>query len=169
MFIYRIVFIFIQNMRHKFFARIICIFSGSKTRQWSKVYAVSDLKHVEIVVTYIHPQNIGYTCPVAGGCSHPNNIVVSPLKIHIMIAHQKIQDFIRVSPSIKNIPYDMKLIHSQNAYYISHCLDELLTDSTFYYRIDNRLVIMVLIFLIICMQQFIHGVIQIFRKAPSYP
>ena len=39
--------------------------------------------------------------------THPHDVVVAPLKIHIVKVHQEIHDLVRVRTSVKNIADDM--------------------------------------------------------------
>ena len=94
-------------MRFEKLARIIAVNLFGERRQRPQIDAVADLQHVEVVVADIHAQQIGDAGPVSGRRAHPHDVVVAPLKIHIVKVHQEIHDLVRVRTSVKNIADDM--------------------------------------------------------------
>ena len=97
-------------MRFEKLTRIVSVNFFGEGRQRPQIDAVAHLQHVKIVVADVHAQQIGDTGPVAGRRAHPHDVVVAPLKIHIVIVHEKVQDLIRMRASIKDIADDMQLI-----------------------------------------------------------
>ena len=90
--IHRVELVFIQPLRLEKLTRIVAVDVFCHGRQRTKIDAVSDFQHIEIVITDIHSQHVGDAGPVACSCAHPYDIVISPLEIHIVIIHEKVHD-----------------------------------------------------------------------------
>lgn len=104
---------FIQPLRLEKLTRIVAVDVFCHGRQRTKIDAVSDFQHIEIVITDIHSQHVGDAGPVACSCAHPYDIVISPLEIHIVIIHEKVHDEIRMRSSVPNIPDNVQTIYCQ--------------------------------------------------------
>ena len=139
-----------------------------QTLEWSKVYSVPDLKHIKIVITYIHPQYVGHARPIAGRGAHPHYIVVAPLKVDIMVIHEKIKDSVGVRASVEYIPYDVKLVNRKSTDCIGHRFNKFFTYAALHNGIYDGFVVVVLVFLIVGMQKLIHGIVKILGEPSPY-
>ena len=95
--------------------------------------------------------------------------MVAPLEINIVISHEEVHDFIRMCTSVKNISYNMELIHRKAADRLCKLNDVFLRNSAFHDGTDNLAVIMCLVFFIVSMQKFIYTVIHVFWQTSTYP
>ena len=167
--VHRVKLVCIQNMRSEKFTRVIAVNLLRKRRKRSQVDSVSNLKHIEVIVAYVHTKQVRYACPVPRCCSHPYDVVVAPLEINIVISHEEVHDFIRMSTSVKNVSYNMELIHRKAADRLCKLNDVFLRNSAFHDGTDNLAVIMRLVFFIVSMQKFIYTVIHVFWQTSTYP
>ena len=95
--------------------------------------------------------------------------MISPLKIHIVVVHQIIQDFVRVGTSVKNITDDVQLVHGQSAYCLSQLYYVLLSHSALYHRIYNLSVVICSVGIVISVQQLVHTVIHVLWQSVTNP
>ena len=96
-----------QNMGLEELAWVIAVHLLCKGSQRSQVDAISVFQHIKIIIADIHTKNVGNARPVSCRSAHPDNIVIAPLKIHVMIVHQEIQNCIGMRPSVKDISNNM--------------------------------------------------------------
>ena len=85
--IYCIINIFIQDLWHKADTWIILVNFCRKHGQWTQIDTVSIFQHIKAVVADGYTKHITDTGQIAGSCSHPGNIMISPLDVHIMEVH----------------------------------------------------------------------------------
>ena len=85
-----------------------------------------------------------------------------------MKVHQEIHDFVRMGSTIKNISYDMQLVHRQTAYGLCKLYYVLLCNSAFNNGIYNLSVVICTVGIVICVEQLVHTVIHIFRQPVTY-
>ena len=81
--------------------------------QVPQIDAVAILQHPVVVVgkrSFKYGANADGT---AGGSTHPYHVMVAPLDIHVMVAHQQIQNNVRAGAAVKQVAHDMQLIHRQ--------------------------------------------------------
>ena len=70
--------------------------------------SVTVFKCSQITISHRHTYHIGYTTVIAGSGAHPQNIVIAPLNIKIMIIAQGIHNDMRSRSAIVDVAYDMK-------------------------------------------------------------
>ena len=157
--IHCVVKIFIQDPGHKTLARIILIYPRRKHGKRAQIDTVAILQHIKAVVAYSDPQYIADTGQIARSSPHPGNIVISPLDIHIMEAHQLLHNDIRPGASVKNIPNNMEIINGKILDQPAERCYKFIRNTGVYDRMDNLIVIKLFIFIIsIHMKQFINGI-----------
>ncbi len=86
-------------------------------RQRQQVDAVAVLEHVEVVVLQAVFHRRRDARGAAGGGAHPEHVVVAPLDVHVVVAHERLEYFVRVGAAVENIAHDVELVHA-------HALDE---------------------------------------------
>ena len=47
----------------------------------------------------------------AGGGAHPEDVVVAPLDVHVVVLHQVVQDHVRARAAVEDIAYQVQLVH----------------------------------------------------------
>ena len=83
------------------------------TLQVPQVDAVAVLQHPMVVVSKRGFKYGADADRTAGGSTHPYYVMVAPLDIHVMVAHQQIQNNVRAGAAVKQVAHDMQLIHRQ--------------------------------------------------------
>ena len=81
--------------------------------QVPQVDAVAVLQHPVVVVGKRSFKYGADADGTAGGSTHPHHVMVAPLDIHVMVAHQQIQNNVRAGAAVKQVAHDMQLIHRQ--------------------------------------------------------
>ena len=81
--------------------------------QVPQVDAVAVLQHPVVVVGKRSLKYGADADRTAGGSTHPYHVMVAPLDIHVMVAHQQIQNNVRARAAVKQVAHDMQLIHRQ--------------------------------------------------------
>ena len=163
--VHDIIDILVQNMRHKPNAWIVLIHTGRKHGQRPQVDTVTVLQHVKAVVADGDAQHIADAGQIARGRSHPGDIMVAPLDIHIVKLHQLIHNQIRPWTPVKNIPYNMKVVNGQVLNQAAQGDDELVRGMYVYDGTDNLTVINPLVLpLVIHMQKLINNIGKLFGE-----
>ena len=81
--------------------------------QVPQIDAVAVLQHPVVVVGQRGFKYGADADGTAGGSTHPYHVMVAPLDIHVMVAHQQIQNDVRARAAVKQVAHDMQLIHRQ--------------------------------------------------------
>ena len=136
---------------------------NGKPHQWDHIDPVRILQNRQVAVTGGNTQHIAHTWYGTGRCSHPQDIVVSPLDVHRMMSHQIIHDQMRVWTSVKNIAYHMQMIYSKSAHQIAEINDQLCGSAGVDDRVDDFIIIRFLICHIrSSCHQFLNNICKIF-------
>ena len=96
---------------------------GGKGQQ---VDAVAILEYAVVAIAQGDAQHIGNAAIVAGGCTHPQDIVVTPLDVKIVETAQDIHDFIRAGTTVIDITQDVQHVDCQLLDEVAHGDDELI-------------------------------------------
>ena len=154
--IHRIIDILIQNLRNKALARIIVVNPGREHGQRTEIDTVAVFQHIEAVVADRNAQHIADAGQVAGCRSHPGNIMVSPLDIHIMELHQLFHNNIRPGASVKNVADNMQAVDCQILNQFTQRDNKFISDPDVDDRTDNLAVVYpFIVIIIIHMKKFI--------------
>ena len=97
----------------KTFAGIITVDRGGEIGQRNQVDAVAVLQHIEVSIAAGHPDHVGDAGQMTSGSSHPHHVMISPLDIHRLVAHQLVHDKMRPRSAVKNVTHDMDVVHGQ--------------------------------------------------------
>ena len=108
------------HLRHKNSTRIICISIHGESCQRQQIDSITVFKSTQIAITHGHTYHIGYATIIAGSGSHPQNIMVAPLNVEVMIIAQSIHDDVCSGTTVVYIAYDMKRINRQPLNQITH-------------------------------------------------
>ena len=133
------------HLRHEDGARIIGIRIHCKSSQWKQIDSVSVFKRAQVAVAHGHTYHVGNTTIVTGSCPHPENIMISPLNIEVMVIAQRIHDDMRARTTVVNIAYDMKRVNSQTLNQIAHSDNEIVGTLGSDNRADNYIDISMLV------------------------
>ena len=147
--VYRVKFVLVQNMWPELLALVASICISSKCCKSSKVNSVSNLKHIKVIIADVHSNDVSYASKVSCRSTHPDDIVVTPLKINIVVIHQIVHYCIWMRTSIIDITYDVELINCKPAYSVGHLCNKDFTKTKVYNRINNLAVVVNAVFLIV--------------------
>ena len=118
-------------------ARIIFVNFHGKGCKRQHIDSITILKNVKIAITNAVAKYRRNTCPLSHSCSHPYNIMISPLDIKGVIFHQTVHNKMRSRSTVKNIPENMKMIHNKTLDQFCKCNDKILCTSDLNDRIYN--------------------------------
>ena len=133
------------HFRHEDCARIIGIRIHCKSSQWKQIDSVSVFKCTQITIAHGHTYHVSDTTIITGSCSHPKNIMISPLNIEVVVITQCIHNDMCTGTTVVNITYDMKRINSQALNQITHSDNEIVGTLRSDNRADNYINISMLI------------------------
>ena len=68
--------------------------------------------------------DIGYTDVITSSSTHPQNIMIAPLDIPIMVIAEDIHDMMRSVSSVKDVAQDMERVNGQSLDQVTKCCDE---------------------------------------------
>ena len=167
--IYCIINVFIQDLWHKPYTGIILINLCGKHGQRTQVNAVTIFQHIKTVVADRDTQYITDTGQIACSCSHPRNVVVAPLDIHIMEIHQFLHNDVCSWSSVKDITDNMKIINGQVLDQTAQCHNKLVRNAGIDDGMDDLIVVKLLILVtVIYMEQFINNIGKLLRHLFSH-
>ena len=103
----------IQEMRLEAGTWIIAIHLLRIHRKRAQIDAIAVLEHIEGVIGGSDAENACDAGRITTGSPHPLGIMISPLDIHIMEAHQLLHDLVRMRASVEDIADDMEIIDDE--------------------------------------------------------
>ena len=164
-----------------FFVIAVIIFDGKKTAvcvrvsieckcsERNQVDSVTFFQNIQISIT---GGNTNYICNTAGltaCCSHPHNIMISPLNIHRMILAKCIHDNMRTFSSVIDVADIMEMINYQLLDQIAERNDKIRCASNAYDCMNNLIIISFLIMnLFLFSDKFLDYIGKIRRKCSSH-
>ena len=162
--IHGVIDILIQNLGQKPGTGIILINPGREHGQGAQVNPVAVLQKIEAVVADRDPQHVADAGQIAGGRSHPGNIMISPLDIYIVELHQLVHNKIRPGAPVENISDDMEIIDGQVLDQVAERLNKLRSHSDLDNGVDDLVVVNLFIFVIIVhMQKLVNNIGEVRR------
>ena len=165
----RVEFVHVQNVRPELLAVVVAVCRLGKGGEPPHVDPVAQLQHVHVVVADVHADQVGYACPVARRGSHPDHVVVAPLEIHVVEIHEIVHNVIRVRSTVKDIAYDVEVVHRQHADRVRHAGDEGLSEPLVYDVIDDLAVVVCSVLLVVGVEQLVHCVGEMFGESLTHP
>ena len=81
--------------------------------QMPQVDAVAILEHAVVVIGQRGLEHRADADGASGGGTHPHHVVVAPLDIHVVVAHEQIQNDVRARATVKQVAHDVELVHRQ--------------------------------------------------------
>ena len=81
--------------------------------QMAQIDAIAVFQHSVIMIGQRGLEHRADADGAACGSSHPHHIMVAPLDIHIVVAHEQVQNDVRARAAIKQVAHDMQLVHGQ--------------------------------------------------------
>ena len=124
-------------LRCEAFAWVVGIGFHGESSQRQQVDAVTIFKRREVSVAHGHTQNVGYAAVIARCGSHPQDVVVSPLYIEVMIVAQRIHDDVRTGTTVEYIAQDMQRVDGEALYQVTQSHYEIIGTVSIYYGTYN--------------------------------
>ena len=84
-----------------------------KTLELPQADTVAALKGVEIVVSQCRFQHRHDAERTARRRAHPDDIVVAPLDIHLVVGHQAVQNAVRARAAVEQVAHDVQAVNGQ--------------------------------------------------------
>ena len=94
--------------------------------QVAEVDAVAVLHHAVVVVSEGGLQHRADADGTAGRRAHPDHVVVAPLDVHIVVAHQQVKDDVGAGAAVEQVAHDVELVHGQPLDELAEADDELI-------------------------------------------
>ncbi len=146
-------------------AVVIRVGAHRQIRQRNQIDAVIILQRVEIAVLRADADHIGDARRVAGGRTHPQDIVIAPLDVHRVIIHQAVHDGGRSRSSVKDVAHDVQVIDDQPLNQLAQGDDKIFRPVNANNRGNDFIIIVFLIGKIDALiDQFLDDVGEIFRQ-----
>ena len=101
------------GMRHPDGKIIIAVELLGHALQMAQVDAVAVLQHSVVMISQRGLEHRADADGAARSGTHPYYIVVAPLDIHIVVAHEQIEDDIRAWAAVEQVAHDVQLVHCQ--------------------------------------------------------
>ena len=105
--------IVIPKMRIKTAAGIVPVDFLRKHRKRPEIYSIAVFQNIKTVIGSRNAKNIGNAGGISGICPHPIHIMVPPLNIHIVKAHQFFHNTVRMRPSVEYVSDNMQTVYTE--------------------------------------------------------
>ena len=115
----------VEAFRYEISAGIVFIMLDGECRQWDEVDAVSVFESGMVAVTHRHAHDVGNATVVSRSRSHPQNIVVAPLYVDIVVGAELVHNDFSTGSPVENIAHDMEGIDYKPLYKIANGADTL--------------------------------------------
>ena len=139
---------------------------GSQRQQ---VDAIAVFQYACVAEAGHETYDIGYTNIVTGSSTHPQNIMIAPLDIPIMVIAEDIHDMMRSVSSVEDVAQDMERVDGQSLDQVTECCNESVGTAGTDNGIDDHFRICLLVGKHgVFMQQFLDDVRELFRKRLAY-
>ena len=92
--------------------------------QGQKVDAVAVLEGLQVGIAEADSKDIGHTGGTAGGGSHPEQVVVAPLEVHIMVLAEQVHNLVRPWTAVVDVADDVQRVDRQPLDNVGHGDDE---------------------------------------------
>ena len=123
--LFRISFVGIFLLQRKHRAWVVGIRIHCERGERQQVDAISLLERSQRAVAHRDAYHVGYTAVVARRGTHPQNIVVTPLDVEIMIITESIHDNMRTRSAVENVAHDVERVNREPLNQVTHRDDEI--------------------------------------------
>ena len=149
---------FLRNFRDEQVARIILVGLEGERCEGQQTDTVAVFQRLHVAVAQAGADYIGDTRFAASGAAHPQNVVISPLDIDLVVFHQRIKDKVRTGAAIIDVADDVESFNCQVSNQFSQTCDEGQRAAGRHDRFDLALVIRRFVFdAFLIVEQFFDG------------
>ena len=92
--------------------------------QMPQVDAVAILEHAVVVIGQRGLEHRADADGTSGGGTHPHHVVVAPLDVYVVVAHEQVQNDVRTRATVKQVAHDVQLVHRQTLDQLAQPHDE---------------------------------------------
>ena len=138
--------------------RRIPVCDVAEHRQGQKVYAVGVFQHIHVVILYAVLYGDGHAHRAAGGRAHPQHVVVAPLYVHAVVAHEVVQNYVGVGAAVEYVADYVQGIHGHALYEGAKLRYESIRHAGVYYGADYVVVIGMFVVLVLWIEKLLHYV-----------
>ena len=138
--------------------RRIPVCDVAEHRQGQKVYAVGVFQHIHVVILYAVLYGDGHAHRAAGGRAHPQHVVVAPLYVHAVVAHEVVQNYVGVGAAVEYVADYVQGIHRHALYEGAKLRYESIRHAGVYYGADYVVVIGMFVVLVLWIEKLLHYV-----------
>ena len=154
-----------RHLRCKHLTRVICIRLHGEGGQRKQINAIPIFQRGQISIAHSHTNHIRHASIITGSSAHPEQIMVTPLNIKIMIVAQRIHNDVSSWSSIIDISHYMQSINGQTLYQVTHGNDKIIRPSGRDDCADNHIDVSMLIrFDRRLMHQLLNDIGKLFRQ-----
>jgi len=107
----------------------------------AKRHPVGALEDLEAVVVDVVADHGREACRGARGGAHPHDVVVAPLQVEGVVAHEPIKDEVGVRPAIEDVADEVHAVHREALDELGERADEVVGGAGVYDRVDDALVV----------------------------
>ena len=104
----------VRYLRHEFSARIILIGFHGKGCQWHQIDAIALLQRSEVGIAEREPDDIADTGVVTCTGPHPQDVVITPLDIPVMIVFHEVHDEMGSGATVIDVAENVQLVNGQS-------------------------------------------------------
>ena len=126
---------------HAVLARLVRVGGVRKQGKLAQRDAVAALQHAERVVVHARAHDLGHADLAAGGGSHPGDVVVAPLHVHVAPGHELVQDAVGTRTTVVHVTHHMKRVDRQALDEVGQRVDEVLGGAGVHHRLHDLLVV----------------------------
>ena len=141
---------------------------SQKNRQGQKVYAVGVFQHIHVVILYAVLYGDGHAHRAAGGRAHPQHVVVAPLYVHAVVAHEVVQNYVGVGAAVEYVADYVQCIHGHALYEGAQLRYERIRHAGVYYGADYVVVIGMFVVLVLGIEKLLHYVGKVLRQSLAH-
>ena len=148
-----------RHLRLELLAGVVAVGVHRKGGKWDEVDAVSFFQGSQVGIAQRETDNVADAGIVAGSCSHPEHVVVTPLHIPAVIAAHLVEDDMCAWTTVVDVAQNMELVDGKALDNVGDGYDEVVgtpcTDDGVYDDVDVSCLVMVFSML---MQEFLDDV-----------
>ena len=124
--------------RDEQFAGVVSIrLSMANVAKRQEVDAIAVLKGCQVAVAHAHADHVGDAPRVAGGGPHPEDVVVAPLDVEVMVVAKRVHDDVGARPAVVDVADDVQQVDRQALDQVAHGDDEVIGPAGRDDRVDD--------------------------------
>ena len=111
-------------LRQEALTGVVGVGIHSKGGQRQQVDAISILKHAVVAIAQGDAQHVGDAAVITGSGTHPQDVMITPLNIKVVVVAQDIHDFIGAGTTVIDVAQEVQHVDGQLLNQVTHGDDE---------------------------------------------